>query len=32
LVQGNAAIAWTLLQTLARMVREANEAGQPPPG
>jgi pyruvate,water dikinase len=32
LVQGNAAIAWTLLQTLARMVREANEAGQPAVG
>ena len=30
LVQSNAAIAWTLLQTLARTVREANEAGLPP--
>jgi pyruvate,water dikinase len=29
LVQSNAAIAWTLLQTLARMVRDANDAAQP---
>ena len=30
LVQNNAAVAWTLLQTLARMVRQANEASPAP--
>ncbi|HEY2830855.1 MAG TPA: cyclic nucleotide-binding domain-containing protein, partial [Sporichthyaceae bacterium] len=30
LVQSNAAIAWTLLQTLARRVRGAEDTDQPP--